>query len=402
MDSHKGSDVASNVALVSPYFWPERLGCALYFTDVARFLTTQFGTVDVFTAIPHYPSKKSAMDSVLSSDDSVRIMKIRRAWLFDRSKGGFVVRVCNDLLFAVQVMIQSILARKPCSAALILVPTALAIPAMRLLHPRARLVAVVYDIESTLARATRIVTSRIVSSWLDTVEAWCINRADSVLVLSPQMEQVLVSIGVKRPVAVVPIWTAIQADQPAAKSHSNTLMYSGGLARRHGSDALPEFWRRLNQRLSTCRLIIQGEDSQIDKVRAALLSTGGELVFRPIVQREMLAQSLAEADLQLVLVSAEAADSSMPSKAVNCLAAGVPFLTNAPRNSVLAEFALESGGGHVVPDGSPDELAAAAANLLANPTQLRQMGASGQKYVRTTRDPDQLRQLYSDLLLGTH
>ena len=30
------------------------------------------------------------------------------------------------------------------------------------------------------------------------------------------------------------------------------------------------------------------------------------------------------------------------------------------------------------------------------------MGASGQKYVRTTRDPDQLRQLYSDLLLGTH
>jgi hypothetical protein len=45
------------VAVVTAYFWPERLGCAPYMTDLANHLVGHGHAVDVFTAEPHYPRK---------------------------------------------------------------------------------------------------------------------------------------------------------------------------------------------------------------------------------------------------------------------------------------------------------------------------------------------------------
>lgn len=386
------------VALVSAYFWPERLGCAPYMTDVARHLKRTCSGLDVFAAIPHYPSKQAEIDQNLRPDDELLNTKISRAWVFDRSTGGFFIRVLNDLLFAAQMTVACVFARRNWNAVLLLVPTALAIPAMRLIVPHTRLVAAVFDIESTLAHATGIIASRRVATLLNSIEAWCLNRADSLLVLTPQMKQLLEAIGVKRPISIVPIWPSIEARQVAPRNHSNTLMYSGGLGRRHGGEVLPGLWRHLHRNLAGCRLIVQGEGSQIGSLRGALAAIGGDVFFRSTVPREMLAQALAEGDLQVVLVSESAADSSMPSKAVTSLAAAVPFLTNAPLTSALADFAIQSGGGHVVPNGSPEALAAAAAELLSKPDQLRHMGAAGLAYVRQLHTQRELLQRYDSLL----
>jgi len=214
------------------------------------------------------------------------------------------------------------------------------------------------------------------------------------------MKQVLDSIGVKRPISVVPIWPSIEHGDVVARTHSNTLMYAGGLARRHGSHVLPELWRHLYRNAPGCRLIIQGEESQIGGTRQALHAIGGEVVFRPTVRRDLLARALAEADLQLVLVLETAADSGIPSKAVTSLAAGIPFLTNAPLTSALADFAMKSGGGHVVPAGTPKALALAAAELLAAPDKLTKMGRSGLTYVQRVHSRDELLQQYCNLLLA--
>jgi lipopolysaccharide/colanic/teichoic acid biosynthesis glycosyltransferase len=45
------------LAIVCAYFWPELLGCAPYMTDLAQTFAHK-AAVDVFAAIPHYPSKK--------------------------------------------------------------------------------------------------------------------------------------------------------------------------------------------------------------------------------------------------------------------------------------------------------------------------------------------------------
>jgi glycosyltransferase involved in cell wall biosynthesis len=129
-----------------------------------------------------------------------------------------------------------------------------------------------------------------------------------------------------------------------------------------------------------------------------LCAAGGHVVVRPRVDRNAVASSLAEADLQLVLQAGPAAAFSMPSKALTCLAAGVPFLTNAPAGSALADVAMASGGGRVVPDGEAPALAKEAASLLAEPQELRVMAARGLAYVRRHHDPSRLLRRYDKLL----
>src|SRR5208283_3398891 len=106
------SDLDTQVALVSAYFWPERLGCAAHISDVARCLKRTFGNLDVFAAIPHYPSKRAEIEADLRAGDELIDTTIMRAWVFDRSAGGFGIRVLNDLLFASQTCVACAFARR--------------------------------------------------------------------------------------------------------------------------------------------------------------------------------------------------------------------------------------------------------------------------------------------------
>jgi len=86
---------------------------------------------------------------------------------------------------------------------------------------------------------------------------------------------------------------------------------------------------------------------------------------------------------------------------LTCLAAGVPFLTNAPAGSALADVAMASGGGRVVPGGEAPALATAAVSLLAEPQELRVMAARGLAYVRRHHNPSQLLRRYDELIFAS-
>jgi colanic acid biosynthesis glycosyl transferase WcaI len=388
------------VAVVTAYFWPERLGCAPYMTDLANHLARHGHAVDVFTAEPHYPRKDRQFDADLRRDNALGGLVVRRARIFDRSSGRLGIRVLNDVLFALQSAAAVTAARRDWRAVLVLAPTVLAVPALRLMRPRGRLVAAVYDIESGLARATGLVRRPFAARLLDAVERWCLNRADAVLVLTPQMQTALAAIGVTRPVHVVPIWPLVELRAPDGRNPARTLMYSGGLTRRHGTHLLAPLWHHLRRQMPDCRLIVQGDGAARDSILRELCAAGGHVVVRPSVDRNALASSLAEADLQLVLQAGPTAAFSMPSKALTCLAAGVPFLTNAPAGSPLADVAMASGGGRVVPGEAP-ALATAAVSLLTAPQELRAMAARGLAYVRDHHDPSRLLRRYDALLFAS-
>lgn len=405
-DSTAESRARQAIALVTAYFWPERLGCAPYMTDVANHLVRQGDAVEVFTAEPHYPRKDQRFAADLRRQDVLTGLGVRRARIFDRSSGRLGIRLVNDVSFALQSAVAAAAARRTWSAALVLAPSVLAVPMLRLAMPHVRLVAAVYDIESGLARATGLVRHPLAAQLLDTVERWCLNRADAIVVLTPQMQAALAAIGVTRPVHVVPIWPLVEARPETPRDHvprrvPRTVMYSGGLGRRHGAHLLSPLWRHLHRCLPSCRLIVQGNGEERDSLWRKLVETGGDVTVRPSVERNALASSLAEADLQLVLQADQAADFTMPSKALTCLAAGVPFLTNARAGSALADLATASGGGLVVPGGTAADLAEAAAALLAAPQKLRAMAARGLRHVRRHHDPASLMQRYEALLLAS-
>jgi colanic acid biosynthesis glycosyl transferase WcaI len=393
------------VAVVTAYFWPERLGCAPYMTDLANHLARHGHVVDVFTAQPHYPRKDRRLAADAEREGALDGLRIHRARILDRSSGGLGIRVLNDVLFALQTAVSVATAGRDGKTFLVLVPTVLAVPALRLIRPRGHIIAAVYDIESGLARATGLVRRPFAVRLLDSVERWCLNRADAVLVLTPQMRTALAAIGVARPLHVLPIWPLVGPllESPArdAGDPTRTLMYSGGLTRRHGAHLLAPLWHHLARQMPDCRLIVQGDGAERDSILRELCAAGGHVTVRPTVDRQALASSLAEADLQLVLQAGPAAAFAMPSKALTCLAAGVPFLTNAPVGSALADFATASGGGLVVPEGEASSLSLAAASLLSRPQELRAMAARGLAYVRHHHHPAHVLRRYDVLLFAS-
>ena len=232
---------------------------------------------------------------------------VRRARIFDRSSGQLGIRVLNDVLFTLQtaaaVAAQGVTGARFSSWR----TTVLAVPVLRMMRPRRRLVAAVFDIESGLAKRHRAGAPRVRRAAARRRRTLVLNRADAVLVLTPQMQTALAAIGVTRPVHIVPIWPLIKPRAPDDRDPARTLMYSGGLTRRHGAHLLAPFWHHLRRQVPDCRLIVQGDGAARDSIFRELWAVGGHVIVRPSVDRNALASSLAEADLQLVLQAGPAA-----------------------------------------------------------------------------------------------
>ena len=89
---------------------------------------------------------------------------------------------------------------------------------------------------------------------------------------------------------------------------------------------------------------------------------------------EELSHSLSAADLHLVPLTAELSRCLMPSKLYGILAAGRPYLTNAPETSELYEITNTQEVGYTVKAGSPSEIAEAIRSARNNRAALRKMG----------------------------
>jgi glycosyltransferase involved in cell wall biosynthesis len=100
------------------------------------------------------------------------------------------------------------------------------------------------------------------------------------------------------------------------------------------------------------------------------------------VPRELLADSLAMADLGVVAQMPGQERVCYPSKLLGIMAAGRPVLAICPANCEMARLILEQDIGFVIPNG---DLAAGRQALLeakANPARLQRMGANASRCLR--------------------
>ncbi len=101
------------------------------------------------------------------------------------------------------------------------------------------------------------------------------------------------------------------------------------------------------------------------------------VTFLPYQPRELLPEVMASADLSLVTLNSDSAQSSLPSKVFTIMASARAVLAITPPQSELARLVAEAGCGITVMPGQPRLLAEAIRHYKGHLTILKGMGQRG-------------------------
>jgi putative colanic acid biosynthesis glycosyltransferase WcaI len=386
MDDLKHSK--DSVLIVSQQFFPSPIGVSPYITDLARWLREKGFMMRMITERPYYPHYRILDDYQRGQKDHESFfgIRVRRLPTFIPKRGRLVGRLLNELLFMMQACGLIMFGHVERGSRVVSVcPSILAVlVGLAATRKDGHHVALVYDIQSGLARGLGIAGSRWTGSFLRWVETFALNRADSVVVLCKRMEAVLRGQGVRKPIHVLPIWVDLSKVYPMTPRTDGppTLLYSGNLGRKQGLEQLIDMAELLLKRGSNAKVVIRGAGTSIDTLRTTIQERCLRNVeLKPLVPAQQLNEALAEGHVHLIQQLPEGADYALPSKTYGIMAAGRPFVCTAMPGSSLWSLVEETRAGLCVPPHDPEAFADAVISLIDDQQLCEAMGLRGRRYV---------------------
>ncbi len=157
------------------------------------------------------------------------------------------------------------------------------------------------------------------------------------------------------------------------------IMYSGNMGRAHAFDGLLDAAAQLAVDTRFAFVLIGGGPRRAEveaRVRAGELAN---VVLLPAQPREVLASSLAAADVHVVSLLPELEGCVVPSKIYGAMAAGRPVLALGDGHGEAARIVAEAGCGECVSAGDGAGVAAALRRLADDPGACVRLGAAARR-----------------------
>lgn len=210
--------------------------------------------------------------------------------------------------------------------------------------------------------------------------------ADALIAVTPQLSEWLLRQIPNANVAVIPnganteLFTP-EASPPRASLPAKFVVFFGGLALWHGVDTMLAALSTRSWPQDT-DLVVVG-DGQLGPMVSRAAESNPRLHWLGRVKYAEVPGIVSRALAGLVAVanvSGRGKTGMFPIKLFETLACGVPaIVTDFPGQ---ADLVREGQCGIVIPDGNPEALAQAVADLAANPVEARAMGRRGAELVR--------------------
>ncbi|WP_223291881.1 glycosyltransferase [Defluviicoccus vanus] len=395
------------VLILSQHFYPTLIGSAAYITDFSRWMAERGRAVTVVTDRPFYPDYEIAAGYEAGQRDCEEVFGVDVLRLPTYvPKGGRAIKRCiNEAVFLAGVVSRLLTGRiKRSTQVVSLCPSIFTVLAGAVATKRSgRHVAIVHDIQSGLAAGLGMLGSGPILRLLQSLERFALNRADSIIVLSEHMREVLQRQGVRRPIEVIPIWVDLNQIFPLPRPDGArpVVLYSGNLGRKQGWDQLIAMVEILRDRRPDIQVVIRGTGSRIDVLQEEIQERRlTNVSLQPLVPAEQLNEGLAAGDVHLVPQDPNGADFAIPSKVYGIMAAGRPFVCTAVPGSPLALLEKQTQSCACVPPNDPDAFADAVIRLASDPALCEGMGQRARDYVAATASRDVVLSRYLDLLLG--
>ena len=234
-------------------------------------------------------------------------------------------------------------------------------------------------------------------------------RADRVVVLSRDMEQLLIRSGVApRKISCIPNWVDTahivpQKRQNAFRAEHGldgelVVMYSGNMGLCQRLDDVLAAADRLRDRSDVLFLLIGDGASRISLQQTARRLALPNVRFLPYQPRQHLAESLSAADLHLIPLDPRITSCLMPSKLYAVLASGSPLLAVAPDDCELAELTRRHDIGVVIPPSQPEVLADRIRLIADHPWDLEEMGRRARRVAEDRYDRRRMTRRFGGML----
>ena len=371
------------ILLTHRYFWPDSPPYAEMLKVIATHLAsekTEQGDanheVGVFTSMPSYAKAEASQASKRETMDGVEIVRCRT---FKENKKNILTRILNVFIYCIGLYFH-IRKQKPDVVSGATFPPIFAAWTASLAAKQigAKFVYHMQDIHPEVSAVSGGLLSRpIFQKTLRWFDSQTIGRTDTVVVLSKDMEETLLSRSDARPRAIKIINNFLQSGDDfnqinRSKSGKYTVLFAGNIGRFQGLSTIVEAAMHLKDN-EDIQFSFMGDGVALAelKQRASALPNVNFLPFMPFAEAQSV---IAQADLGIVSLQKDMYKIAYPSKTLTYLALGVPILAVIEPQSELGHMVEDDVVGATVEDVSASSVADAvlrAYDLTQSGTDLR-------------------------------
>jgi len=362
-------------------YWPDMEATGQLLTALCEGLSSEFD-VHVLAGQPNATSAEQDFSTV-TDRNGVTIHRVRHTTL---PKRNMVLKAVNFLSFAWASRRQILKLPTPDIVVFETDPFLLPFVANRLVKKAdCRMVGYLQDIYPDVA----VALGKVSDSWairrLRRSLFQIYQRCQRMVVLSEDMRQLLLEGGVPQDsIAIVPNWADTASIQPIDEGNQFTerfglagkfvAMYSGNLGLTQRLEQFVQAAELLKDE-SDIQFVFVGRGARRPDLEKQVAELGlSNVLFCDYQPLEELSHSLSAANLHLIPLTESLSRCLMPSKLYGILAAGRPYLTNAPETSELFKITTTENVGIAVKAGSPEAIAGAIRSARDNAMQLKEMG----------------------------
>lgn len=395
------------VLLVTTNYWPEPTGIAVYTTDLAELLQKDGFEVSVLTSLPHYPwwkvpSEFAHLSEGVAQHESVEV--IRAKHLIPPKMNALVrIRFESSLWWNLRRFSKRLVGND-FEAVIACIPTVAAgVVGKRIAQTLGvPFGLIVQDLSGAGAKQSGLKGGALISKIALTVEGSVLKAADSMVVVSPAMRDVVLDFGVvSTKVSQITNYAArniesVNRDLARASfgwaGDDFVVIHTGNMGAKQGLENVVEAAKALGANAKV-KIYLVGHGNQEANLKRLCEGIENISVVEAVADDQYSAL-LAAADLLLVNERSTQMNMSLPSKLTSYLYSERPVLAAVPRGGATWKFL--DGIAELVEADKPFLLASAIRELSQNPEKRNDLASKGLEFAQKNLGAEIGRRKYLD------
>ena len=388
----------SQVLLVTTNYWPEPTGIAVYTTDLAENLKANGHQVSVLTSLPHYPWWKvpkefAHLGEGIAPHDGVEVIRAKHLvppkmnallrmrfeislwWNLKRVSKRFKDNEFDVVIGCVPTVAAGVIGNKV--AKRLGVPFGL----------------IVQDLSGAGAKQSGLRGGALISRIAHLVEGSALHGADSLVVVSPAMRDVVIGLGVEsKKVNLILNYSARSIDSVDKATAQKkfgwaegefVVIHTGNMGSKQDLENVVKAADALGQN-SVVKIYLIGHGNQENTLKQ-MCSSKENISVMAAISDEDYSALLSAADLLLVNERSTQMEMSLPSKLTSYLYSERPVIAAVPRGGATWKFL--DGIAELVEAGNPKALADSIIKLQNNSAKMEKLAKDGLAFAKVNLEP---------------